>query len=348
LAVSRLKILKPVPFSLLVSMMNTSEIFKFRVESDEAGQRLDSYIAGRLADCSRSHAAVLIRQGFIRVDNQNCKPGYRVKSNEHILAQIPAPAPTKIVGESLPLNIIFEDQDLMVINKPAGMVVHPAAGHSTGTLVHGILYHCPDLEGIGGEKRPGIVHRLDKDTSGIMVVAKNAFTHHDLARQFKDRSIQKRYLALVIGSPQTAAGQIDLPVGRHPVERKKMSTHGSRGRDALTLWKVQERLPGAALLEIELKTGRTHQIRVHCQAMGYPIVGDPVYTQRGALKSLAHGNPALHQALKKAQRQMLHAWSLGFRHPADSRPLLFEVPIPEDMAAILNELRRMSKMTDLC
>lgn len=307
---------------------------------------MDSYIAARLADCSRSHAALLIRQGFIQVDGQPCKPAYKVKLNERIAAQIPAAEPSELVPEPLPLDILFEDPDLILINKPAGMVVHPAAGHRTGTLVHGILHHCPDLEGIGVEKRPGIVHRLDKDTSGVLVVAKNTHAHHALAGQFKDRSVQKRYLALVLGVPKVSQGQINLPVGRHPVERKKMSTLGNRGRDALTLWKVRERFPGAALLEIELKTGRTHQIRVHCQTMGYPIVGDPVYGYRGALKSLARSNLALHKVLKKARRQMLHAWLLGFSHPVDGQPLSFEAPLPQDMAAILEELRGMSGIAD--
>jgi 23S rRNA pseudouridine1911/1915/1917 synthase len=228
-----------------------------------------------------------------------------------------------------------------VINKPAGMVVHPAAGHSTGTLVHGILYHCPDLEGIGAEKRPGIVHRLDKDTSGLLVVAKNARAHHDLSRQFKARSILKHYLALVAGYPKTAGGRIDLPVGRHPVERKKMSTRSTRGREALTLWHVRERLAGATLLDIELKTGRTHQIRVHCQAMGFPIVGDPVYGRKGAIKQMTAGNADLQAALKNAKRQMLHAHRLGFNHPVDGKALSFEAPLPEDMASLLDQLRSL-------
>ncbi len=322
--------------------VNTNSVFNFRVEAGEAGQRLDCFISARLTNCSRSHAAVLIRQGFVQVDGQCCKAGYRVKLNEHVAAQIPAPAPTEMKAEPLPLDILFEDQDIIVINKPAAMVVHPAAGHHTGTLVHGILHHCPDLEGIGAEKRPGIVHRLDKDTSGVLVVAKNDQAHHSLAGQFKVRSVQKNYLALILGEPRTTGGQIDLPVGRHPVERKKMSTRGSRGRQALTLWSVRERFHGAALLEIVLKTGRTHQIRVHCQALGYPIVGDSVYGHRGALKILAHNNPSLHKVLKKARRQMLHAWLLGFSHPVDGRRLSFEAPLPEDMTTLLEELRGLS------
>lgn len=321
--------------------MNTVDVIECRVEPGEAGQRLDSFVAGRLADCSRSHAGLLIRRGMIHVDGQPCKPGYKVKTHEQVVVQIPSPVPSELVAEPLPIDILFEDKDLIVINKPAGMVVHPAAGHHSGTLVHGILHHCPDLEGIGAEKRPGIVHRLDKDTSGIMVVAKNAIAHHALSRQFKNRNIQKHYLALIIGSPKASGGRIDLPVGRHPVERKKMSTRGSRGRDALTLWTVRERFSGATLLDVELKTGRTHQIRVHCQAMGFPLAGDPVYGHRGALKRLAKSNPDLYQALKKARRQMLHAYRLSFSHPGKDELLTFEAPLPEDMASILEELRRL-------
>lgn len=318
-------------------------VFFFSIESGEAGQRLDTFIAGHIDQCSRSHAALLIRQGFVQVDGHICKPGYRVKVNESISARIPPPAPLDLVAEPLALKIIFEDPDLLVINKPAGMVVHPAAGHSTGTLVHGILYHCPDLEGIGAEKRPGIVHRLDKDTSGLLVVAKNSRAHHELSRQFKDRNINKNYLAIVAGSPKADQGSIDLPVGRHPVERKKMSTRSKRGRDALTIWQVRERFRGAALLDIELKTGRTHQIRVHCQAVGFPIVGDPVYGRKRALNQMTAGNAALQAVFKKIERQMLHAYRLGFKHPADGRPLSFEAPLPEDMAIVLEQLRRFSE-----
>jgi 23S rRNA pseudouridine1911/1915/1917 synthase len=322
--------------------MNNADASTYTVASCEAGQRLDIYIAGQLADCTRSQAARLIRRGCVRVDEQDCKPSQKVKFQERVSVRLPAPEPSALIAEPLALAIIFEDRDLLVIDKPAGMVVHPAAGHGTGTLVHGILHHCPDLEGIGGEKRPGIVHRLDKETSGVLVVAKTARAHNDLAAQFRTRAIQKQYLALVHGAPRNDSGRIDLPVGRHPVDRKKMSIHSSRARDALTIWKVAQRLAGAALLEIDLKTGRTHQIRVHCQAMGFPIIGDPVYGRKGALKQWASSHPALYRVFKKARRQMLHACRIGFNHPADGRPITFEAPLPRDMAAILGELRQLS------
>jgi 23S rRNA pseudouridine1911/1915/1917 synthase len=330
------------PCSLRNKKIKDATSYTYTIESAAAGQRLDTYIAGCLDDCSRSHAALLIRKGFVQVNGQCCKAGYRVKINDSIIATLPPPIPTELVAEPLHLEILFEDSDLLIINKSAGLVVHPAAGHRTGTLVHGILYHCPDLEGIGTEKRPGIVHRLDKDTSGILVVAKKARAHHELSRQFKSRSIQKHYLALVAGSPKSHQGRIDLPVGRHPVERKKMSTRSTRGREALTLWRVQERLTGATLLDVELKTGRTHQIRVHCQAMGFPIVGDSVYGWKGALRKIAAGNAGLQAAFKDVKRQMLHAHQLSFSHPADGRALSFEAPIPSDMAELLEQLRGLS------
>jgi 23S rRNA pseudouridine1911/1915/1917 synthase len=317
--------------------MNTADVLLYSVEIHETGQRLDLFIAGRLADCTRSHAAWLIRQGHIRVDDQTCKPSHKVKPQEQVRVCLPVPQPSQLIAEPLALQIIYEDRDLIVINKPAGMVVHPAAGHSSGTLVHGILHHCPDLEGIGGEKRPGIVHRLDKETSGLLVVAKNEPALNGLAAQFKSRSIRKQYLALVHDSPQQDSGVIDLPVGRHPVERKRMSTNSARAREALTLWRVEAKFPGITLLALDLKTGRTHQIRVHCQAMGFPIVGDPVYGRKGALKASA----ALHQVLKQARRQMLHAYRLGFRHPIAGCDLTFEAPLPDDMAAILAQLHQL-------
>jgi 23S rRNA pseudouridine1911/1915/1917 synthase len=315
------------------------DVFAYTIESGAAGERLDTFIAGCIDHCSRSHAALLIRHGFVQVNGQSCKAGYRVKINDAITASLPPPVSGDLVAEPLPLDILFEDPDLLIINKPADLVMHPAAGHSSGTLVHGILYHCPNLEGIGMEKRPGIVHRLDKDTSGIVLVAKNGRAHQELSRQFKTRSIQKHYLTLVAGSPKSMQGRIDMPVGRHPVERKKMSTRSKRGREALTLWRVRERYTAATLLDVELKTGRTHQIRVHCQAMGFPIVGDSTYGWKGALKKIAAGNAALQTALKDVKRQMLHAYRLGFNHPVDGRPLSFEAPLPKDMATLLDQLR---------
>jgi 23S rRNA pseudouridine1911/1915/1917 synthase len=321
--------------------MTPEDSIRFSVEPPEAGLRLDAVVAARLDQCSRSYAARLIRRGHAWVDGSIRKPGYKVKLNEQIECRLPPPEPIDLVAEALPLDVLFEDRHLIVLNKPPGMVVHPAAGHSGGTLVNALLYYCPDLEGIGGRKRPGIVHRLDKDTSGVLVVAKTDKAHHELSRQFKARKIGKRYLALVHGSPQNDCGRIDLPIGRHPKERKKMSTLSTSGREALTEWRVRERYDGAALLEIDLQTGRTHQIRVHCSAMGHPIVGDGVYGGRRTLSRLARENASLHAIVKSAKRQMLHARQLKFHHPATAQLLSFKAPLHEDMHAIIERLKQL-------
>lgn len=320
--------------------MAANDVIKFNVANQDAGLRLDALVAAFLDHCSRSYAAQLIRQEHIRVDGALRKPSYHVKLNELVTILVPPPETLDICAEPIPLTVLFEDQHLIVVDKPAGMVVHPAAGHFSGTLVNALLHHCPDLEGIGGEKRPGIVHRLDKDTSGVMVVAKTVQAHHDLSAQFKSRTIQKQYLALVYGEPKTDSGQIDLPIGRHRVDRKKMATTGTRLRDALTLWRVSERYKGATLLSVELKTGRTHQIRVHCQAMGHHLVGDRVYCQRRTLTRLAKTNPILYNAVKQVDRQMLHAYQLGFVHPVGAKNHHFEAPLPKDIGSLIEALRQ--------
>ncbi len=313
---------------------------RFSIEPHESGLRLDAVLAAHLDLCSRSYAARLIRNGYTHVDGSIRKPSYKVKLNERIECRLPPPEPIELVAEPLPLEVLFEDDYLVVVNKPPGMVVHPAAGHASGTLVNALLHHCPDLEGIGGRKRPGIVHRLDKDTSGVLVVAKTDQAHHELSRQFKARQIRKQYLALVYGRPEADGGRIDLPIGRHPKERKKMSTTAASGREALTVWRVRERFEGAALLEIDLKTGRTHQIRVHCTAMGHPVIGDTVYGRHRCLSRLAKENASLYAFLKTAKRQMLHARRLGFVHPVTAESLSFDAPLHEDMHVIIGQLRK--------
>ena len=230
----------------------------------------------------------------------------------------------------------------MVLNKQAGLVVHPAPGHNSGTLVNALLHHCPDLAGIGGEIRPGIVHRLDKDTSGTMVVAKTADAHENLAGQFKNRKVQKKYLALVFGELKSDEGSLKLPIGRHPVHRKRMSTNAPGGRFAETSWRVRKRLNGVTLLELTLKTGRTHQIRVHCSAMGHSIVGDKVYRSRKWMQNidrLFQGKSSATAALLKAvSRQMLHAWQLGLSHPETGEVMTFESPLPADMTELIAKL----------
>jgi len=319
-------------------MMSFHGPFSFSVLNEHAGERLDNVVAQQVTGCSRSMAANFIREGQIRVRNEIKKPGYRVKAGDIISGRIPAPEPIACEPEAITLSLLHEDDDIVVISKPAGMVVHPAPGHFSGTLVNAILYHCPKLEGIGGKIRPGIVHRLDKDTSGILVVAKTAAAQVHLAAQFKDRSLQKTYLALVSGRMKTSSGIIDLPIGRHPVDRKKMSVLSKRNRDARTLWRVKELFDAASFLEVEIKTGRTHQIRVHCAAIKHPIVGDVVYGYRN---SGAH----LPSILKTVTRQMLHAWRMAFTHPATGEKIQLESPIPEDMLRVLNGLR-MKKQED--
>ena len=319
--------------------------FRHNVDFCENGQRLDILVADRLQNCSRSFAAQIIRQGYVLVDGRRCKPSYKVKSKEQIIGQLPTPQPVDLIPESLDLDILYEDHDVLVINKPAGMVVHPAAGHDQGTLVHGILHHCPDLSGIGLEKRPGIVHRLDKETSGVILIAKNTHSLHHLARQFKERWVEKKYFALVHGEFLTENGEIDLPIGRHPSDRKKMSTHSNRPRHALSLWRISDRFADVSLLEIIIKTGRTHQIRVHCHAIGHPIVGDSVYRSKGELKRLAQNRPALFQILKKAKRQMLHAFQITFIHPTKEELQTFQASLAEDMADMLKNLRALQSTT---
>jgi len=322
--------------------MTVCGAFTILADESDQGRRLDAVVAAHLPDCSRSLAVILIANLEILVDNQAKKPGYRVKCGDKILGRIPVPVQVEYEPEPIPLQILYQDSHIVVLNKQAGLVVHPAPGHSGGTLVNALLYHCPDLEGIGGEIRPGIVHRLDKDTSGTMVVAKNVGAHKSLARQFKDRTVQKKYLALVYGEFRTEEGMITLPIGRHPVHRKRMSTITHKGRTAETSWRVRERFQDISLLELTLKTGRTHQIRVHCATLGHPIVGDQVYCSRKRLREPARlfsgKSSSIAALLKAVPRQMLHAWRLGLVHPHTGEFMTFESPIPGDMAALMEEL----------
>lgn len=314
-----------------------------KVDSTESGMRLDAYLSLHIETFSRSRAADLIRQGNVLVDEVHRKAAYRVKTDDHVTGCLPAPKDVDIVSEPIPLDILFEDRHLIVLNKPAGVVVHPSAGHPNGTLVNGLLHHCPDLEGIGSEKRPGIVHRLDKETTGALVVAKSDSAHQGLSAQFKDRLVQKAYLALVAGMPVQSSGTIDSPLGRHRQERKKMAVVAHGGREALTLWRISERFPGAALLAVTLKTGRTHQIRVHCLSMGHPIIGDPVYGRRRSVLRQAGNIPGLYEIVRPLKRQMLHAHRLEFVHPVSGERLAFKADLPEEMQSTLDALRRLKQ-----
>lgn len=316
--------------------MHDQSAFTILVEENDSGRRLDLFVSSRISACSRTAATRLIRNGKIRVKGAVEKPGYRIRTGDVIYGQIPPPEPVYLSPEPMEIEILFEDEYLIVVNKQPGIVVHPAAGRYTGTLVNGLLYHYPELKGIGGEFRPGIVHRLDKDTSGAIVVAKKLAAQDNLAGQFKSRTVKKGYLALVHGDMESNSGEIILPIGRHPVDRKKMSTQSRKHRDAETTWRVRERFVGATLIELKLKTGRTHQIRVHCAALNHPVVGDSVYGRRKKGKRV----PGKKNMLRGVRRQMLHAWRLGFIHPVTEKPVSFEAPIPQDMSGLLNALRQ--------
>jgi len=318
--------------------MHDQSAFTILVDIPDSGKRLDLLVASRISDCSRSFATSLIRKGVIRVQGAPKKPGYRVKAGDIISGFIPPPEPVLFKPEPIPIHILYEDDDLIVINKQPGLVVHPAPGHYSGTLVNGLLYHCPGLEGIGGKLRPGIVHRLDKDTSGVLVVAKNAAAHQDLARQFKSRKITKKYLVLVHGKMDSDSGAVSLPIGRHPVDRKKMSTQSRKSRVAETMWQIRERFEQASLIEVDLKTGRTHQIRVHCAAIHHPVIGDSVYGGRKPGKTVA----IVKDLFRSVPRQMLHAWRLVFTHPVTEAVVSIEAPMPSDMQAVITALRQIS------
>jgi 23S rRNA pseudouridine1911/1915/1917 synthase len=314
--------------------MHDQSAFTILVDAPDSGKRLDLLVASRISGCSRSVAASLIRNGKIRVQGDAKKPGYRTKKGDEICGTIPSPEPVLFKPEPIPIDILYQDDDIIVVNKPPGIVVHPAPGHYSGTLVNALLYHCPEIEGIGGEIRPGIVHRLDKNTSGVLVVAKNDRAHHYLALQFKLRRVNKEYLALVHGKMESDSGTILLPIGRHPVDRKKMSTRSRKSRAAETTWKIKERFDRATLVELNLQTGRTHQIRVHFAAINHPIVGDPVYGGRKAGKKVEYGK----DLFISVPRQMLHARRLGFTHPVTQENLSFEAPIPPDIENVLKKL----------
>jgi 23S rRNA pseudouridine1911/1915/1917 synthase len=321
--------------------MPSSFPFSILVHKHESGTRLDALLTLRIADFSRSYAAHLILTGSIRVDGMVKKPGYRLKAGETISVYIPPPKSIDFKPEPIKIDILYEDKHLIVVNKGPGIVVHPAPGHYSGTLVNALLYHCPDLEGIGTELRPGIVHRLDQDTSGAIVIAKDNPSHRNLSSQFKSRKVKKNYLALVHGDMESESGVISFPIGRHPVDRKKMSIKSRKGRTAETTWQARERFSGFTLLDLSLKTGRTHQIRVHCAAIYHPIVGDSVYCGRRTRKKVAHEmNMSGIIGSVTVSRQMLHAWRLEFTHPITQKCLSIEAPVPKDMADLIDVLRK--------
>ncbi len=305
---------------------------------DRPAERLDTFIAECLPDISRSQLKKLIDSGQITLNGVTTKASSKLKGGESIQITLPDPQPIKALAENIPLHILYEDQDLIVVNKPAGMVVHPAAGHFHGTLVNALLYHCTDLAGIGGDLRPGIVHRIDKDTAGVIVATKNDQSHQHLAAQFKDHSIKRCYLALVHGAPDNQSGTIDQPIGRHPTQRKKMSGKSRNGKRAVTHWKTLKQYHSSrlSLLELRLETGRTHQIRVHFAEINCPLVSDPLYGNSS--RTTAIRDMELRTLIHQLPGQALFAQSLGFIHPKSGKYLEFSCEIPETLQNILTYL----------
>ena len=310
---------------------------EFIVASHEAGLRLDIYLSLKDLGLSRSQVKKSVDDGLVRVNSFHSKVSHRLRSGDIVEIDKREPVACRALPQDLPLAIVYEDQHILVVDKPAGMVVHPAAGHFQDTIVNAILYHCQNLSGIGGVLRPGIVHRLDKGTSGLLVVAKSDEAHQGLAGQFRRHEIKKTYTALVYGNPKEDEGQIELPMGRHPVDRKKMSTKSRHSKEALTIWKVHERFGVATMLDVDIVTGRTHQIRVHLSALGFPVIGDSVYGN--PKRADAVHNTFVRSKLKAMKRQALHAARIRFVHPITCQDMMFSSPLPDDMADLADFLR---------
>ena len=297
----------------------------FTADIEHEDQRIDRYLTEMLPEQSRSFFQKLIRDGFVMVNHIIVKVNYRLKTGDIIEIDIPDAVPTEIVPENIPLDILYEDDDLLIVNKPKGMVVHPAVGHSTGTLVNAIMYHCQgNLSGINGEIRPGIVHRIDKDTTGSLIICKNDEAHRNIAEQIKEHSVTRRYVGVVAGTFSEESGTVEGAIGRHPNDRKRMTINEKNGKPAVTHYRVLQTLKGASFMEFELETGRTHQIRVHMASISHPLLGDTVY---GNSK-----NPY------KLQGQALHARTIGFIHPTTGDYIEVSAPIPEYMTELVRKL----------
>ncbi len=290
--------------------------------ADVGNIRLDQFLSQQSMQLTRSRLHALIDEGYVHLNGRVAKPAQKVRLGDLISLEVPPPREWGIAPEAIPITVVYQDQDLIVVDKPAGLSVHPGPGHPTGTLVNALLARCPDIQGVGGVIRPGIVHRLDKDTSGLMVVAKNEAAHHHLSAQIKSRTFTKGYLALVAGELEEISGVIDAPIARSPHNRKKMAVVEG-GKSARTRYRVLERLPGSSLVESSLETGRTHQIRVHLAHLGHPLIGDSVYGRRSPL----------------LDRQFLHAQHLGFAHPSSGQALDFRSDLPVDLAVVLDDYR---------
>ena len=315
-----------------------SNLITHIVSPEDRGTRLDIYLTGRNPGLTRSHLKRLIENENVTLNGVIPKAGEKIKPGDLIKLTIPPPEPMRAFPEPIPLNILHEDFDVIVINKPAGLVIHPAAGHYSGTLVNGLLYHCKELSSFGEPFRPGIVHRLDMNTSGVMVVAKNDYSHQHLAAQFKAHSVKKEYRGFVVGVMEEDKGTVSSLIGRNLRDPKKMSVRLHQGKVAITHWEVFKRYPSVTFLAIRLETGRTHQIRVHLASIHHPVLCDPEYGGRKTIASLP--DPELRQFLASVKRQFLHASILGFIHPRREEQVEFFAPLPEDFHLLLQKLER--------
>jgi 23S rRNA pseudouridine1911/1915/1917 synthase len=298
--------------------------------------RLDRFLVGQIPALSRSQIRRLILSGNVLLNGTEAKAGARLRPHDRVEVRIPSSPPSALEPQPIPLDVLYEDPWIIVLNKPPGLVAHPGPGHPSGTLVNALLAHCPALESVGGPQRAGLVHRLDKDTSGVMVVGKTDEAHRELARQFREHSVEKAYVALVHGIPRRPSGTVRLPLGRDPRDRQRISTRTRKPRAATTHWEVMRRFPHCALLRVRPETGRTHQIRVHLAAIQHPVVGDPLYGSRSRVRQIP--GRELRNSLMAVSRQLLHAESLAFRHPQEGERRAFRAPYPTDLAEILRVL----------
>ena len=302
------------------------ELLEFTAADEEAGVRIDRCLSDKYEDLSRSYLQKLLKDQGVTVNGKIVKANYKLQAGDLVQTTVPDLSEPDILPENIPLDILYEDDDVLVVNKPKGMVVHPANGHTSGTLVNAIMYHCQgNLSGINGVMRPGIVHRIDKDTTGALLVCKNDTAHRDLAQQLKDHTIKRRYRAIVSGNLKEDEGTVEGPIGRHPVDRKKMAINEKNGKDAITHYKVLERFDKYTYMEFKLETGRTHQIRVHMASIGHPLLGDTLYSNG--------------KSPYKLQGQTLHAMTIGFIHPGTREYMEISAPLPEYFEKILRDLR---------
>ncbi len=330
--------MRPIMVSSLESANNHVIL---TISESEAGTRLDQFLARR-TEFSRARLQRWLKAGLVLVNGRAQPAKYKVRAGDRVTLAPPPPEPTHLVPEPLPLKIVFEDRDIIVVNKPPGLVVHPGAGHRGGTLLNALLAPCPELKDVGDLSRPGLVHRLDKDTSGLLVAAKTALAHEALVRQFQARQVEKTYLALVWGRLKAKAGEIEKEIGRHPSARQKMSVHARRGKPAATHWQVLKEFPGPlTLVELRPKTGRTHQLRVHLASLGHPVVGDAAY---GGGAARFKDQPRLRDLKPLVTRQLLHAKRLCFTHPRTGEIVAFEAPLAEDFLVVLDKLKALQRL----